>query len=169
MLLSEYQFYDEKDVDTYLKLMQSTPEYFESLIAFEKQKSAAGLFMADYAADTVISQCTAFMEMGESNYLISTFVERIKQLGLSSETQSRYIKRNAQMLQSYVLPAYNQLISAVQSLKGTGKNEEGLCHLPDGKTYYEQIVAESTGSEKTVPELEDLTRRQIISDLEARE
>lgn len=169
VLLSEYQFYDEKDVDTYLKLMQSTPEYFESLIAFEKQKSAAGLFMADYAADTVISQCTAFMEMGESNYLISTFVERIKQLGLSSETQSRYIKRNAQMLQSYVLPAYNQLISAVQSLKGTGKNEEGLCHLPDGKTYYEQIVAESTGSEKTVPELEDLTRRQIISDLEAME
>ena len=169
VLLSEYQFYDEEDVDTYLKLMQSTPEYFESLIAFEKQKSAAGLFMADYAADTVISQCTAFMEMGESNYLISTFVERIKQLGLSSEAQSRYIKRNAQMLQSYVLPAYNQLISAVQSLKGTGKNEEGLCHLPDGKTYYEQIVAESTGSEKTVPELEDLTRRQIISDLEAME
>ena len=80
VLLSEYQFYDEVDVDTYLKLMQSTPEYFESLIAFEKQKSAAGLFMADYAADTVISQCTAFMEMGESNYLISTFVERIKQL-----------------------------------------------------------------------------------------
>ena len=169
VLLSEYQFYDEEDVDTYLKLMQSTPEYFESLIAFEKQKSAAGLFMADYAADTVIAQCTAFMEMGESNYLISTFVERIKQLGLSSEAQSRYIKRNAQMLQSYVLPAYNQLISAVQSLKGTGKNEEGLCHLPDGKAYYEQIVAESTGSEKTVPELEDLTRRQIISDLEAME
>lgn len=169
VLLSEYQFYNEEDVDTYLNLMKTTPEYFESLIAFEKEKSAAGLFMADYAADTVISQCTAFMEMGESNYLVSTFVERIGQLGLSTEAQSRYIKRNAQMLQSYVLPAYNQLISAVQSLKGSGKNEEGLCHLPDGKAYYEQVVAESTGSEKTVPELEDMTRRQIISDLEAME
>lgn len=169
VLLSEYQFYNEEDVDTYLNLMKTTPEYFESLIAFEKEKSAAGLFMADYAADTVISQCTAFMEMGESNYLVSTFVERIGQLGLSTEAQSRYIKRNAQMLQSYVLPAYNQLISAVQSLKGSGKNEEGLCHLPDGKAYYEQVVAESTGSKKTVPELEDMTRRQIISDLEAME
>ena len=169
VILSEYQFYNEEDVDTYLNLMKTTPEYFESLIAFEKEKSAAGLLMADYAADTVISQCTAFMEMGESNYLVSTFVERIGQLGLSTEAQSRYIKRNAQMLQSYVLPAYNQLISAVQSLKGSGKNEEGLCHLPDGKAYYEQVVAESTGSEKTVPELEDMTRRQIISDLEAME
>lgn len=169
VLLSEYQFYNEDDIDTYLELMQTTPDYFDSLIAFEKEKSEAGLFMADYAADTVISQCTAFMEMGESNYLISTFVDRIKELNLSSAQQSSYIKKNAQMLQSYVLPAYSRLVSAVQSLKGTGKNEEGLCHLPDGKNYYEQIVEEATGSGRTVPELEDLTRRQIISDLEAME
>lgn len=40
-------------------------EYFWSP-HLKKQKSAAGLFMADYAAaDTVISQCLAFMEMGE--------------------------------------------------------------------------------------------------------
>lgn len=169
VLLSEYQFYNMEDVNTYLELMKSTPQYFDSLIKFEKEKSAAGLFMADFAADTVIAQCTAFMEMGESNYLISTFVERIGQLDLTMEEQSRYIKRNAQMLQSYVLPAYNQLISAIQELKGAGKNEEGLCHLPDGKAYYEQIAAEYTGSERSVHELEDLTRRQIISDLEAME
>lgn len=169
VLLSEYQFYEEKDIDTYLKLMQSTPDYFKSLIAFEKEKSKAGLFMADYAADTVISQCTAFMEMGESNYLYSTFVERLGGLKLSDAEKSNYIKRNAQMLQSYVLPAYSQLISAVQSLKGTGKNEEGLCHLPKGKEYYEQVVREATGSEKTVPQLEEMTRQQMISDLEAME
>lgn len=169
VLLSEYRFYNEKDVDTYLKLMKSTEDYFKSLIAFEKKKSKAGLFMADYAADTVIRQCTAFMEMGESNYLISTFVERIKQLELSPSEQSSYIKRNAQMLQCYVLPAYNQLISAIQSLKGTGKNDEGLCHLPAGKEYYEQVVAEATGSERSVKEMEDLTRRQISSDLDAME
>lgn len=169
VLLSEYQFYSEEDIDTYLELMQTTPDYFDSLIAFEKEKSKAGLFMADYAADTVIAQCTAFMEMGESNYLISTFVDRLKELNISSAQQSSYIKKNAQMLQSYVLPAYSRLVSAVQSLKGSGKNEEGLCHLPDGKNYYEQIVEEATGSGRTVPELEDLTRRQIISDLEAME
>lgn len=169
VLLSEYQFYDKDDVDTYLKLMESTPDYFKSLIKFEKAKSKAGLFMADYAADTVIAQCTAFMEMGESNYLISTFVERLKQLDIPTSEQSNYIKKNAQMLQSYVLPAYSELISAVQSLKGTGKNEEGLCHLPKGKAYYEQVVYEATGSKKTVPQLEEMTRQQMITDLEAME
>lgn len=169
VLLSEYQFYGVEDVNTYLELMKATPTYFESLIAFEKKKSKAGLFMADYAADTVISQCTAFMEMGESNYLISTFVERIKQLELSSDEESRYIKKNAQMMQCYVLPAYNQLICAIQLLKGTGTNEKGLCYLPKGKEYYQQIVADGTGTKRSVPELEELTRGQIISDLEAME
>lgn len=169
VLLSEYQFYGKADVDTYLELMKSTPDYFNALITFEKKKSEAGLFMADYAADTVIAQCTAFMEMGESNYLISTFVERIKGLNLSSAEQSNYIKKNAQMLQSYVLPAYSQMVSAIQNLKGTGKNEEGLCHLPKGQAYYEQVVAEATGSDRSVKELEELTRQQIISDLEAME
>ncbi|CUX22411.1 DUF885 domain-containing protein [Clostridium sp. C105KSO13] len=169
VLLSEYQFYNTEDVDTYLKLMKSTPQYFDSIIELEKKKSDAGLFMADFAADTVISQCTSFMEMGENNYLISTFVDRISQLDLSPKEQTQYIKSNAQMLQGYVLPAYNQLILAVQKLKGMGKNEEGLCHLPDGKAYYEQIVAEDTGSDRSVRDMEELTRKQIVSDLEAME
>lgn len=170
ILLSEYQFYDEGDVNTYLELMQSTPEYFDSLIAFEKQKSEEGLFMADYAADTVIEQCNAFVEMGDGNYLISTFVERISELDeLTEKEKSDYIQKNALMLKSYVYPAYSKLVSEIQKLKGTGVNEMGLCYLPEGKAYYEQVVKESTGSDKSVEEMEDLTRRQIIDDLEAME
>lgn len=170
ILLSEYQFYDEADVNTYLKLMQTTPEYFDSLIAFEKQKSEKGLFMADYAADTVIEQCNAFVEMGDGNYLISTFVERISELNeLTEKEKSDYIQKNALMLKSYVYPAYSKLVSELQKLKGTGVNEMGLCYLPEGKAYYEQVVKESTGSDKSVEEMEDLTRRQIIDDLEAME
>ena len=169
VLLSEYQFYSVEDVDTYLQLMETTPEYFNALIEFEKAKADAGLFMSDEAADTVISQCTAFMEMGESNYLISTFVERIGQLGLSAGEQSSYIKKNAYMLQSYILPAYSKLVSEIQKLKGSGTNNEGFCYLPEGKAYYEQVVAEATGSDRSIEELEDLTRRQIVSDLEAME
>ncbi len=93
ILLSEYQFYDEGDVNTYLELMQSTPEDFDSLIAFEKQKSEEGLFMADYAADTVIEQCNAFVEMGDGNYLISTFVERISELDELTEKEKVTIYR----------------------------------------------------------------------------
>lgn len=170
VLLSEYQFYDREDVDIYLELMKMTPEYFQSLIAFEQAKSDAGLFMSDAAAMQVIEQCKVFMNMGESNYLITTFVDRIGQVrGLSEKEKSIYIQRNALMLTSYVLPAYSKLSAAVQSLIGTGVNDQGLCYFPEGKGYYEQVVKVSTGSERSVSEMKDLTKRQIVEDLEAME
>ena len=170
VLLSEYQFYDREDVDIYLELMKMTPEYFQSLIAFEQAKSDAGLFMSDTAAMQVIEQCKVFMNMGESNYLITTFVDRIGQVrGLSEKEKSIYIQRNALMLTSYVLPAYSKLSAALQSLMGTGVNDQGLCYFPEGKEYYEQVVKVSTGSERSVSEMKDLTKRQIVEDLEAME
>lgn len=170
VILSEYQFYDRGDVEDYLKLMQSTPDYIDSLIQFERQKSEAGLFMADYAADTVIEQCSAFLEMGDGNYLYSTFSDRIAGLDeLTEEEKSDYIEDNALMMEDYVCPAYQTLLAAVEELKGTGQNEKGLCYLPEGKAYYEMVVRQSTGTEQTVRELEDLARRQIVEDLEAME
>lgn len=168
VLLSEYQFQSKEDVDAYLELMKTTPDYFNSLIAFEQEKAQKGLFMASYTADTVIEQCQAFIDMGDSNYLISTFVDRIQKLtDLSESEKSDYIQKNAYMLQTYVLPAYQQLIKTVVELKESGKNEEGLCYLPNGKEYYELTVQASTGSARTVPQLQKLTNNQMKDDLAA--
>lgn len=170
VVLSEYQFYDRQDVDDYLALLKTTGEYFDSLIRFENQKSDAGLFMADYAADTVIEQCQAFLDMEDGNYLYSTFADRVEKISkLTKEEKSDYIQDNALAIQDYVFPAYEKLISSVEGLKGSGENEKGLAFLPRGKEYYELLVKQSTGSERSVEEMEDLTRRQISDDLEAME
>lgn len=80
VLLAEYQFYTVEDVDTYLSLLKTMPDYFSSLTHFEQEKSASGLFMSDALADEVIAQCNAFLSMGENNYLLSTFEERLQAL-----------------------------------------------------------------------------------------
>lgn len=170
VILSEYQFYDREDVESYLRLMESTPEYFDSLIEFERKKSEAGLFMADYVAETVVEQCGAFLDMGDGNYLYSTFRDRVNDVKeLSQKEKSDYIQENALMMKDYIYPAYQKLISAVEGLMGTGENEKGLCFLQDGKEYYEFLTKQSTGTDRTVRELEDLARRQIEEDLEAME
>lgn len=170
VVLSEYQFYDREDVDTYLALLKTTGEYFDSLIRFEREKSEAGLFMPDYAADQVAEQCQAFIDMGNSNYLYSTFADRIEDVDeLDEKEKSDYIQDNALMVNDYVIPAYEKLISEIQNLKGRGKNEKGLVYLPGGEEYYELAVQMATGSDRSVEEMRDLTRRQITDDLEAME
>ena len=170
VILSEYPFYEQSDVDTYLQLMKTTPEYFASLLKFEQKKSKAGLFMSDKMAEQVIEQCKAFRDMEENNYLYSTFAERVQTVtSLSDKQKSDYIQKNARMMKEYVLPAYDNLICTIEKLKGSGKNEQGLCYLPKGKDYYEQVVEASTGSTRSVEEIRDMTRRQMTEDLEAME
>ena len=41
ILFEEYIFYDEKDIKDYLQLLSQVDEYFEQIINFEKEKSAA--------------------------------------------------------------------------------------------------------------------------------
>ena len=107
VVLSEYQFYDRQDVETYLALLEMTGEYFDSLIKFEREKASAGLFMADYALDTVIEQCQlGFLDMGDGNYLYSTFVDRIKDVNeLTEEEKSDYIQDNALAVSDCIFPA----------------------------------------------------------------
>lgn len=166
VLLSEYPFYDTDDVDTYLELIKTLPEHFDSLIDFERAKSDAGLFMASYSADAIIKECSSFLNMGSANYLYSSFEERISKLdACDSSERDAYIAKNEQLLEEYVFPAYRNLISALTELREAGNNPNGLCHLPDGASYYEYLVKAETGSDRTIKELEDLTKSQMHEDL----
>mgnify|MGYP002509802820 CR=1 FL=1 len=165
VLLSEYQFYTQADIDTYLELLTKTPEYFHSILEFEQAKSEAGLFMAAYSADGIIKECQAFIDMGDNNYLYSSFTERLDSIELPSDTKKSYIETNSEHIKNFIFPAYAELKEGLTALRDTGKNQNGLCHLPEGRKYYELVVASETGSSRSIPELQQLTQKQMIADL----
>lgn len=166
IVLSEYQFYDRTDVEAYLDVLSETRDYFQQIIAFEREKADKGLFLSDEMADQVLEQCNAFLAMGNGNYLYSTFVSRIGELQeLSEKEKSDYIQQNARQMEEQVYPAYEDLIQAVKELKGKGTNEKGLCYFPEGRKYYEWYIQQSVGVTDTIQELEQQTRRQISEDI----
>ena len=168
VLLSEYSFYDTQDVETYLALLKETPSFFDSVIRFEQKKAASGLFMPDYQADSVLDTCQSFIDMGKENYLVSTFNERIASLDLLPENKKdSFQKENMKLVIEEIYPAYQNLITAIKSLKGKGMNEQGLSHFPYGKKYYEYLVRQTTGCNESISRLRLMTRAQILEDLSA--
>ena len=171
VILSEYRFYEISDIENYLQLLTKTPEYFRSILNFEHTKSESGLFMASYTADSIIKECQAFVNLKESNYLYSSFAERLDELAsakdgiLTEEQRESYTRQNSAYIKKYIFPAYEQLISGLSELRSSGKNNNGLCYLPNGRTYYEYLVKSETGSSRSITELQNLTNAQILSDL----
>lgn len=168
VLLSEYSFYDTQDIETYLALLKETPSYFDSVIRFEQKKAASGLFMPDYQADSVLDTCQSFIDMGKENYLVNTFNERIASLDLLPENKKdSFQKENMKLVTEEIYPAYQNLITAIKSLKGKGMNEQGLSYFPYGKKYYEYLVRQTTGCNESISRLRLMTRAQILEDLSA--
>lgn len=166
-LLAEYVFYDEEDIKDYLELISCTQDFFNQIIEVERQKSERGLFMADFALDDVIAQCSNFIENPENNYLLATFDDRIDDVQFLTPEQAVYYKaQNRQVIMDSLIPAYQKLIEDISGLKGTGKNTGGLCGLPQGKEYYEYLVKETTGSDLSIEEMQSQTEKQREKDLE---
>lgn len=165
VLLSEYPFYNAQDVDTYLALLAEVPEYFASILTFEEEKAKQGLFMSSSRADAIIEECEAFINLQDNNYLYSSFSKRLESLDLSKKERDSYIKKNATCIKEYIFPAYENLKQGLCALRKTGTTSGGLCQLPKGTAYYELLVATETGSSRSIPELQQLTKKQIKEDL----
>lgn len=166
VLMAEYQFNTKQDIDDYIALLTTTDEYFTTILKLEQEKSSAGLFMSDAIADRVIAQCKQFITEPENNLLLSVFQDKVNTFTeLSDEEKQDFINRNHDAVINHVIPAYQALIDGMTQLKGTGKNEGGLCGLPDGTTYYEYLVAQRTGSSRSITEIKNLINTYIYNDL----
>lgn len=166
VLYEEYRFYDKEDVEDYLALLALTDDYFEQIIAYEQKKAAEGLFMSDFACDTVISQCEDLIADQENHYLLQTFDRRVDELtDLTDEERSDYKARNKAVLTESFFPAYRSLADAMTALLGSGTNDMGLCYLADGKEYYQYLVAHNTGCYLDIKEIQSMIENKRIYDL----
>lgn len=167
VLLAEYTFYQKQDIADYLNLLVSVDSYFESVLAFEQEKSQQGYFMSDTTLDRVLKQCQEFIKNPDSNYMLDIFAEKLKEFGkLSQKEQDILIQKHKQILLNRVIPAYQKLILGLQSLQGTGRPSQGLAHLNGGKKYYEYLLQSQTGSYVPVKDMQKRLAGQIAADME---
>ena len=162
VLLADYTFRTKKDVEDYLGILEQTGTYFDALIRYEQEKSSAGLFMSDTSADNVIEQCDSIMDpvlLSEgSHFLQQTFTERLNGLVsdeiITEKEKQQYIHKNDLLLTTVMAPAYERVGDAFLVLKGTGVNPYGLFYYPEGKEYYTYLLAQTTGSSRSIPEIQ---------------
>ena len=171
ILLCEYAFYNRQDIEDYLGLLTDMDRYFGEILAFEQQKSAAGLGLCDASIDRIGTSCQAYLEEGGQSFLTDSFRMRLEGLSeLTDEEKQDYTARHEEAIRQHFIPAYENLYEGLLQLKGSGGNDKGLFYLPQGRQYYEYLVRSSTHtSYGTVEELRDAIALRMAQDLTAME
>ncbi len=185
ILLAEYTFRDERDVEDYLSLLSQTGDYYDSLLVYEQEKAAAGLFMSPVSLEKVREQCRRILTKeslaeGE-HFLQTTFQERINALyvrgEISRESALSAIRRNEELLSSVLLPAYDRLDQGLQRLSlqaeadallrdgSSDRLPRGLAVYPEGQEYYRQLLIAETCSYRSPEELYELLKNQLLTEM----
>lgn len=168
VLLAEYTFRCERDVTDYLTLLSQIDDTFSSYFVYEQEKADAGLGMPDFALEDTIEACEEFTENPKDCYLIDTFSIRIAALDdISDEKKEEYKKQNRELVLGDVMDAYRNLAKNLETLKGKGKNEAGLCNFDKGKEYYEYLVRSNVGSDMSIAEIKKTTEEFIDTRMSA--
>ena len=162
LLLAEFHFYDKEDISIYLDVLKDVDDYFNQIIAFEKEKQKKGFFMSNQTADDIIAQCMDFINKPEENFLITDFEENISSVeGVTDAERQEFINENKKAITETVIPAYEALIKCLKELKSDKNNQEGLCNLKNGKEYYTYLLHVNSGSSRSVSDIESLLEQTI--------
>ena len=175
VLLAEFTFYTAEDIERYLDLLGDTRRYFGDIIEFERERSRRGFFMSEANVDSVTEQIESYLQNREDNLLITVVEEKIDEYeGLSAEQRESYKQRNRELVLDNVLAAYDDLLAAMNELRGVGVNPGGLASLPDGGDYAHASLSLKVGADRTPDELIALleewmnkTRMDIVLTLSA--
>lgn len=165
ILFAEYELTSEQDLKDYLELISLADEYFDQIMEFEAEKSNNNMFMSPDLCELVIESCQNFLLNKENHYLITSFESRLNGLDISEQKKASYIRQNLTILEKQLFPAYERMITDLNELKNTGKNEQGICYFDKGKEYYETLVYAETGCEDAIDVIFRRIENQRMRDL----
>ena len=169
ILLAEYTFRCKRDVEDYLRMLDQSDEYFESLLIYERQKAQAGLLMPSISLKKVIEQCDEILNEEElesgTHFLQTTFMERLEGLVadgiITSDEAADYHAQNNRLLRTVMQPAYEALGDGLLVLEDPSIPVEGLASKPDGRAYYELLLISQTGSYRSVETIRQMILEQL--------
>ena len=156
ILLDEFYFYTQQDLDNYLQLLSEIHVVFEDAILLETIRIERGFPLTDRILDAVIEEAEGFIDNLDNNTLLTSFEFRMGGVDFLTEEETlEYIQQNHFIFLNYVVPAYESLIQDLESLRGNNGEHLGLAHFPHGRTFY-RLRYRAIGSSYTPEEWFDI-------------
>ena len=167
ILLAEYRLETKEDIEHYLALLSDLDRYLKQLLSFEQVKAEKGLGMQDFAIEDIQKQCNDYVTSTTDNCLITSFQTRLSALVsnnvLTNEEKQQYLQKNSNVVLNEVLPAYESLVSSLETLKGKATIDGGLRYLKNGTDYYSYLIKTYTGVDTSPSELKEEIESRLQS------
>ncbi len=158
-LLTDWEVRSEKDVQDLIIVVKDVKPYVDAALEYTKIQEEKGLLMLDL--DSVIEYCESILEKGEDSSILQSMNETIDALDLEPGKADAYKKELKTAFIESVIPAYEEIKKVMIEFQSGTNNEEGLAAFEYGKEYFETILKQNVGSDKSVEDVRNMMEDEL--------
>ena len=151
--LESFTFHKQRDIDGYLHFIETLPESVAKHIEFERDRQQNKTGFGAEEIESIISQYEAIATAAQrlDYFLLTHFDAVIDTLDFVTNASELKAKHRA-LVSNQLASAYQSVSDAFRTLSASPV--QGLAHKPNGKAYYELLLKQSTGKDRSVSEIE---------------
>ena len=162
LLLSEYTFERQNDLDSYFNMLESAQETFLEYAEIEKERQENKSGLPKNILEKTIEQCQNYTANTDT-YLIERINQRIDEVEFLNDQQKAEAKqKNEQLVSVNLKNAYLSLEEALKKITPTNTENLGLHFSPNGKEYYEDMLKAGVGTDMSVKEVKEYLQNKML-------
>lgn len=166
IIFSEYDFLEKADIDDYISLLNTSYSYVKSMCDYELYRMEKGYALSNYSIKKIIDQCNEFIN-ANPNCIRPIFESKLKDFGeLTDEEISSYMEQFDKGLNEQLIPGYKLIITTLETIEKSNPSKGGLCNYENGKDFYEYLVKNNSGSDRSVDDLNKLIYNKMTEYLD---
>ncbi|NBK98300.1 MAG: DUF885 family protein [Erysipelotrichia bacterium] len=142
LALWNYEFKNQKSLDSFLATLNDAPTYFKKYVELEKTRQKKGYGMSQTYMNDVL-EAIHTINTSDQNYILEATFHKIDELTFIDDHKKSTYKTDIQnAFTNTFMPAWLTLENDLSSVKISKKGEGELASYKEGKTYYLEMLKE---------------------------
>ncbi len=162
-MVTQHRVEDVKGAEHYIARLGAWGRKFDQVIAGLKYREERGITPPRFVVQRVLTEMRGFIAApGRENLLCTRFAAKVDALpGVPDAAKTDLKSRAEAAVTTHVIPAYQRLIAYFEALEPRTSTDDGVWKLPDGDTFYAQVLRSYTTTNLSPSEIHDLGLREV--------
>lgn len=149
LLIAQHRIDSVKDAQDYIARLRAVPTLFDQQITGLDARAEKGIIAPSFVFPYVIGDSRNIISgfpfsEGQDSPLMADVRGKIEKLGADEAVKTELLTAAETALREQVGPAYEKLISALESLQKRSDTRDGAWKFPDGEDFYNNALALTT-------------------------
>jgi len=161
------QIKNQRDAQSYIERLYRIKQQMLRLTQTLRDRELKGIMPPYFVFEQVIDETVVIIsgapfEQGEDSPLLRDFKEKLSDLAIDTKQKEQLITEAELALTTKVKSGYSTLISYLREQQSRASHDDGVWKLPQGSSYYQQLLQQATTSSLTATQLHRLGLSEII-------